>query len=146
MLVLPPVFLIISLQWRHNERYGILNHQRFDCLLNRFFRPRSKKRSKQRDTDFCEGNWLVTDEFAAQRASNAENVSIWWRHHVGNVSCELNAWLLQSCLVTMDIFRGPMDFKWGSQNWLGNLDIDSDIRVCRFFSANTSCESTLTYR
>ena len=25
---------------------------------------------------------LVTGEFPAQRASNAENVSIWWRHHV----------------------------------------------------------------
>ena len=24
----------------------------------------------------------VTGEFAAQRASNANNVSIWWRHHV----------------------------------------------------------------
>ena len=23
----------------------------------------------------------VTGEFLAQRASNAENVSIWWRHH-----------------------------------------------------------------
>ena len=23
----------------------------------------------------------VTGEFPAQRASNAENVSIWWRHH-----------------------------------------------------------------
>ena len=26
--------------------------------------------------------WPVTGEFPAQRASNAENVSIWWRHHV----------------------------------------------------------------
>ena len=26
----------------------------------------------------------VTGEFPAQRASNAENVSIWWRHHVIN--------------------------------------------------------------
>ena len=26
-------------------------------------------------------NSAVTDEFPAQRASNAENVSIWWRHH-----------------------------------------------------------------
>ena len=25
---------------------------------------------------------LVTGEFPAQMASNAENVSIWWRHHV----------------------------------------------------------------
>ena len=28
------------------------------------------------------GNSPVTGEFPAQRASNAENVSIWWRHHV----------------------------------------------------------------
>ena len=27
------------------------------------------------------GNTPVTDEFPAQRASNAENVSIWWCHH-----------------------------------------------------------------
>ena len=29
----------------------------------------------------------VTGEFPAQMASNAENVSIWWRHHVQQVSC-----------------------------------------------------------
>ena len=29
----------------------------------------------------CEGNSPVTVEFPAQRASNAENVPIWWRHH-----------------------------------------------------------------
>ena len=29
----------------------------------------------------CAGNSPVTGEFPAQRASNAENVSIWWRHH-----------------------------------------------------------------
>ena len=23
----------------------------------------------------------MTGEFAAQKASNAENISIWWRHH-----------------------------------------------------------------
>ena len=27
------------------------------------------------------GNSPITGEFPAQRASNAENVSIWWRHH-----------------------------------------------------------------
>ena len=26
-------------------------------------------------------NSPVTGEFTAQRSSNAENVSIWWRHH-----------------------------------------------------------------
>ena len=29
----------------------------------------------------CAGKSPVTDEFPAERASNAENVSIWWRHH-----------------------------------------------------------------
>ena len=30
----------------------------------------------------CAGNSPVTGEIPAQRASNAENVSIWWRHHM----------------------------------------------------------------
>ena len=69
------------LPWRHNERYGVSNHRGLDCLLSRVFRRKSKKTSKLRVTDLCEGNSLVTREFPARRASNAENVSIWWRHH-----------------------------------------------------------------
>ena len=53
-------------------------------LLNRLFRHRSKKTSKLHVTGLCEGNSPVTGEVPAQRASNAENVSIWWRNH-GNV-------------------------------------------------------------
>ena len=30
---------------------------------------------------FVCGELTVTGEFPARRASNAENVSIWWRHH-----------------------------------------------------------------
>ena len=41
----------------------------------------AKKISKLRVTGLCEGNSPVTGEFPAQSASNAENVSIWWRHH-----------------------------------------------------------------
>ena len=37
--------------------------------------------SKLRATGLCAGNSPGTGEFPAQRASNAENVSIWWRHH-----------------------------------------------------------------
>ena len=29
----------------------------------------------------CEGNSPVSGEFPSQMASNAENISIWWRHH-----------------------------------------------------------------
>ena len=52
-----------------------------ECLLNRLFRRRSKKTSKLRATGLFEGNSPVTGEFLAQRASNAENGNIWWRHH-----------------------------------------------------------------
>ena len=69
------------LLWRHNGRGGISNHQPHDCLLNRLFRRRSKKTSKLRVTGLCAGNSPGIGEFPAQMASNAENVSIWWRHH-----------------------------------------------------------------
>ena len=39
------------------------------------------KTSKLRVTGLCAGKSPVTGEFPAQRASNAKNVSIWWRHH-----------------------------------------------------------------
>ena len=39
---------------------------------------RKHQRSASR---LCEGNSPVTGEFPAERASNAENASIWWRHH-----------------------------------------------------------------
>ena len=48
-------------------------------LLNRLSRCRSKK-----TTGLCEGNSPVTGLFPALRASNAENDSIWWRHHESN--------------------------------------------------------------
>ena len=52
-----------------------------DCLLSHLFRHRSTKISKLRVTGLCAGNSPVTDEFPAQRVSDAENVSTWWRHH-----------------------------------------------------------------
>ena len=70
-----------SLQWRHNERDGVSNHQPHDCLPNRLFRRRLKKTSKLRVTGLCAGNSPVTRELPAQRASKAENFSIWSRHH-----------------------------------------------------------------
>ena len=43
-----------------------------------------RKHQKLRVTGFCEGNSPGTGEFPAQMASNVENVSIWWRHHVAD--------------------------------------------------------------
>ena len=58
-------------------RQALHDYQPHDCLLNRLFRRRSKKTSKVSVTGLCEGNLSVTGW-----ANNAENVSIWWRHHV----------------------------------------------------------------
>ena len=69
------------LQWRHDERDGVSNYHRLDYLLSHLFTRRSKKTSKLRVTGLCEGNSPVPSEFPAQRASDAKNVSIWWRHH-----------------------------------------------------------------
>ena len=63
-------------------RDGVSNHQPHRCLLNRLSKHSSKKTSKFRVTGLCAGNSPVTGEFPAQMASNTENVSIWWHHHV----------------------------------------------------------------
>ena len=70
-----------ALQWRHNGRDSVSNHQPHNYLLNGLFRRRSKKTWKLRVTGLCAGNSPRTGEFPAQMASNAENVSISWRHH-----------------------------------------------------------------
>ena len=56
-----------TLLWRHNERDGVFNHRRLDCLLNRFLKCRSNKTSKLRVTGLCDGNSQVTGEFPAQK-------------------------------------------------------------------------------
>ena len=89
-----------ALQWRHSGRDSVSNHQPHDYLLNRLFRRRSKKPSKLRVIGLCAGNSPETGEFPALMASNAENVSIWWRHHVySNVSFHpVIVIMLVSCL------------------------------------------------
>ena len=73
--------LSCTLRWRYNERGSVSNHQPHDCLLNGLFGRRSKKAWKLRVTGLCAGNSPGTGVFPAQMASNAENVSIRWRHH-----------------------------------------------------------------
>ena len=40
-----------------------------------------KENIKTRVTGLCEGNPPVTGGFPSQRASNAENIAMWSRHH-----------------------------------------------------------------
>ena len=55
-------YSVLALEWRHNERDGVSNHQHHHCLLNRLFRRRSKKTSKFSVTSLCAGNSPVTSQ------------------------------------------------------------------------------------
>ena len=72
----------VSLQWRHNERDGVSNHRRVDCLFIRLFRYRLKKASKLCINGLYERNPPVTGGFPSEGPANTKNVSIWSRHHV----------------------------------------------------------------
>ena len=51
--------LMDTLQWRHNNRHGVSNHQPHGCLLNGLFKRRSKKTSQICVTGLCEGNSML---------------------------------------------------------------------------------------
>ena len=110
-------FVEKSLQWRHNGGDSVSNHQPHDCLLNRLFRRRSKKTSKIRVTGLCMWNSPGTGEFPAQMANYAENVSIWWRHHVRRrkMSTIISFQLIGKSRVRMNC-RGPNRLRKPIQN------------------------------
>ena len=70
-----------TLQWRRNECDDVSYHRRLHRVLHCWFRHWSKKTSKAPRHWLCAGNSPVAGEFPAQKASDAENVSIWRRHH-----------------------------------------------------------------
>ena len=69
----------VSLQWRHDGHDNVSNHQPHHCLLSRLLGADQRKHQSSAS---------LTGEFPAQMASNAENVSIWWRHHVHRAAVE----------------------------------------------------------
>ena len=99
---------LTSLQWYHNGRDGVSNHQPPDCLLNRLLRRRSKKTSKLRVTGLCAGNSPGTGEFHAEMTSNAENVSIWWRHHVRGFNQSAISFLETVTIISLQRYEGGM--------------------------------------
>ena len=55
-----PMSPAVTLQWRHNGRDGVSNHQPHHCLLNRLFKAQIKETSKLRDNGHCVGKWPIT--------------------------------------------------------------------------------------
>ena len=83
----------LTLQWRHNERDGVSNHQPHDCLLNRVFKHRSKKTSNLRATGLCEGNSPVTGEFPHKWPAT------WKMLPFDDVIMPMIPWILFWCIV-----------------------------------------------
>ena len=50
-------------------------------FVKQVMRTHIKEISKSALLALCDGNSPVTGEFPAQRDSNAEKASIWWRHN-----------------------------------------------------------------
>ena len=132
--------LLNPLQWRHNGRDSVSNHQPHDCLLNRLYRHRSKKSSKRRVTGLCAGNSTGTGEFPAQMASSAENVSIWWRHHNAETQWLINVPVI--CVITslgiglspgrcQPYFIGP----WEILMWFYKCNFQSCLLISIFKSS-----------
>ena len=152
----------LSLQWCQYEHDDVSYHRRLLCLLNCRFRHRSKKTSKLRVTGLTAGNSPVTGEFPRQRASNAENVSIWWRHHVRaqrpmkECPCKdviFGSWVTEyiPCVTICDLLFCcdllPIIYQYpsGLLHWLGSLystrpyDIMS-TKTRAYFKRNTACK------
>ena len=73
---------LVSLQWRHNGRDGVSDHQPYDCSLNCIFKEQIKENSQSAASQASVREihrWPVN---SLTKTSNAKNVSIWWRHHV----------------------------------------------------------------
>ena len=68
-----------------------------------FIRAQIKENiTKLHVTGLCAGNSPVTGKFPAQRASNAEDVSIWWRHH--DINIQIAIFHKEALLLSTEIY------------------------------------------
>ena len=91
----------------------------------------SKKTPKLCVTGLCEGNSPMTGESPAQRASNAEKVSIWWRHHGW-----LKGSLDQDSRTRSDYNRIPLVLMFTVKTSLSQLEKYKKERALRFVLAD----------
>ena len=69
---LHPHSMLISLQWRQNERDDVANHQHHDCLLNRSSKVQIEENMKAPRHWPLWGEFTGNRWFPAEMASNAE--------------------------------------------------------------------------
>ena len=71
----------LPLQWRHNGRDGVSNHQPHDWSYNRLFGRRSKKTSRSASLAFVRGIHRGPVNSPHKWPVTRKKVSIWSRHH-----------------------------------------------------------------
>ena len=86
----------------------------------------STKTPKLCATGLCEGNSQVTGKFPAKMASNAENASIWWHHHV---IMGIPALVREICIVTSHKYPSPILLPAIKINWFDQVYIDHKCDV-----------------
>ena len=103
----PPVRVTGSLQWHHNGRDIVSNHQPHHPTVYSTVYSDADQRKHQSSASLAfvrEIHRGPTDEFPTEMASNAENVSIWWRHHVFFViAMGIKTWDIKSVLYLCSI-------------------------------------------
>ena len=103
-----------------------------------YSRCRSKETSKLRITGLCDGNSPSTGEFPAQRACNAQNVSIWWRHHRLGLSdaSYRSGRIIWNSNISGDLIGGTTWSKWAP---LRDLLCANEIYFSYKIRRETSC-------
>ena len=127
------------LQWRHNERNGVSNHQPVDCLLNRLFTHRLKKTSKLRVTGLCEGNSRVTGNSSHKGPVTRKMFPFddaIMQYHLNYPCCNTAGSLThndESCTEIQSVGSGHSPAKWQSFSWIvfnfNTLEV-VDIYMC----------------
>ena len=105
-----------TIQWRHNDHDGVSKSPASRLFTQLFIQTQIKENIKAtRHWPLC-GEFTGTGEFPAQRASYAENVSIWWRHHEQNRFHGQGPELLRDSQVNTHVIQQEV-WNMGS-NWL----------------------------
>ena len=97
----------LALQWRHNGRDSVSNHQPHDCLLNRLFRCRSKKTSKLRV------RWIPRTN-GQKHGKGFHLMTSSWTFFLDFVSCTNICYTIWSChaLWLYHAFRKPVQLPY----------------------------------
>ena len=103
---------LIPLQWRHNGRDSVSNHQPLDCLLNRLFRRRSKKTSKIRVTGLVT-NVIQTVTF---KSINLTRIVVMLKKWYWGLSLCLY-FLVRNKLMNLNADPTPSWMPYGRNNW-----------------------------